>query len=39
MRKLNVAATTRASFYFYNTVKEIDYFIEQLQAAGDFFLF
>lgn len=39
MRKLDVAATTRASFYFYNTFAEIDYFIEQLQAAGEFFQF
>jgi cysteine desulfurase/selenocysteine lyase len=39
MRKLDVAATTRASFYFYNTFEEIDFFIEQLQAAADFFQF
>jgi cysteine desulfurase/selenocysteine lyase len=37
MRKLNIAATTRASFYFYNTMEEIDYFIEQLKKAKLFF--
>ncbi len=37
MRKLNVAATTRASFYFYNTKEEIDYFISQLKEAQKFF--
>lgn len=39
MRKLNIAATTRASFYFYNTVEEIDYFVEQLKRAKAFFNF
>ncbi len=37
MRKLDIAATTRASFYFYNTFEEIDYFVEQLKAAIKFF--
>ncbi len=37
MRKLDIAATTRASFYFYNTREEIDYFIDQLHAAIQFF--
>ncbi len=37
MRKLNVPATTRASFYFYNTFEEIDRFIEQLDKAREFF--
>ncbi len=37
MRKLNIAATTRASFYFYNTHEEIDYFVDKLKAAKDFF--
>ena len=37
MRKLNIAATTRASFYFYNTKQEIDTFIEELENAVDFF--
>ena len=39
MRKLNIAATTRASFYFYNTFEEVDYFIEQLKNAKSFFKF
>ena len=34
MRKLNIAATTRASFYFYNTVEEVDYFVEQLKSVS-----
>lgn len=37
MRKLNIAATTRASFYFYNTKQEIDTFIEELENAISFF--
>ncbi|MHB2148338.1 cysteine desulfurase [Calditrichota bacterium LG25] len=37
MRKLDIAATTRASFYFYNTLEEIDYFVEQLKEAITFF--
>ncbi len=37
MRKLDIAATTRASFYFYNTFEEIDYFVEQLKEAIEFF--
>ncbi len=37
MRKLDIAATTRASFYFYNTKSEIDYFVEQLKQAKSFF--
>lgn len=39
MRKLNIAATTRASFYFYNTFEEVDFFIEQLKNAKSFFNF
>ncbi|MGD9488146.1 MAG: cysteine desulfurase [Calditrichaceae bacterium] len=39
MRKLDIAATTRASFYFYNTFEEVDYFIDQLQKAQKFFKF
>lgn len=39
MRKLNIAATTRVSFYFYNTKEEIDYFIEQLKKAKEFFAY
>ena len=37
MRKLNIAATTRVSFYFYNTKQEIDYLVEQLHHALEFF--
>ncbi len=37
MRKLNIAATTRISLYFYNTFKEIDYFIDRMIAAKRFF--
>jgi len=39
MRKLNIAATTRVSFYFYNTKEEIDYFIQQLKNAKEFFAY
>ncbi len=39
MRKLDIAATTRASFYFYNTFEEVDYFIDQLRKAQKFFNF
>ena len=31
MKQLNVSATTRASFYLYNTKSEIDIFIKALQ--------
>jgi cysteine desulfurase/selenocysteine lyase len=37
MRKLNIAATTRISLYFYNTREEIDYCVRQLQEAVKFF--
>jgi cysteine desulfurase/selenocysteine lyase len=37
MRRFGVAGTTRASFYFYNTMEEIDRMIEILQAAMRFF--
>ncbi|MCH7522048.1 MAG: cysteine desulfurase, partial [Candidatus Marinimicrobia bacterium] len=33
MHRLNVAATCRASFYFYNTFEEIDRLVEGLKAA------
>jgi len=36
-RELNIQSTARASLYFYNTVQEIDVFIEALQEAIDFF--
>jgi len=39
MRKFDIAATTRASFYIYNTFAEIDYFIDQLIEAQKFFDF
>jgi len=38
MRKLDVPAMTRASFYFYNTFDEIDRFVETLKQAKEFFL-
>lgn len=37
MRILQVPATTRASFYLYNTTEEIDQFIAALQKARHFF--
>ncbi len=37
MRRFGVTGTTRASFYFYNTVEEIDRMIEILQKAARFF--
>ena len=37
MKKLNVLATARASFYFYNTKEEIDIFIDALKKAFNYF--
>jgi len=37
MRRFGLPGTTRASFYFYNTMEEIDRMIEILQAAVRFF--
>jgi cysteine desulfurase/selenocysteine lyase len=37
MRRFGVAGTTRASFYFYNTIEEIDRMIEILHRAVRFF--
>ena len=37
MRRFGVSGTTRASFYFYNTMEEIDRMIEILQRAVSFF--
>jgi cysteine desulfurase / selenocysteine lyase len=37
MRRFGVTGTTRASFYFYNTMEEIDRMIEILRNAGRFF--
>ena len=38
-RKLDIPATARASFYLYNTIDEIDRFVEALQNAREFFHF
>jgi cysteine desulfurase / selenocysteine lyase len=37
LRKLGVAATTRASFYLYNTPEEVDRLIEVIRQAAGFF--
>jgi len=37
MRRFGVSGTTRASFYFYNTIEEIDRMIEILHGAVRFF--
>jgi cysteine desulfurase/selenocysteine lyase len=37
MRKFGVPGTTRASFYFYNTLEEVDRMIEILEQAVRFF--
>lgn len=37
MRKLSIPATNRASFYFYNTLEEIDVFADALVKAVKFF--
>jgi len=37
VRKFNVNSTTRASFYFYNTKEDIDFFIQSLKEAQEFF--
>jgi cysteine desulfurase/selenocysteine lyase len=37
MRRLDCAATARASFYVYNTKAEVDVLMEALQAAGRYF--
>jgi cysteine desulfurase/selenocysteine lyase len=37
MRRFAVSGTTRASFYFYNTIEEIDRMMEILQRAVRFF--
>jgi cysteine desulfurase/selenocysteine lyase len=31
--KLGLSASCRASFYLYNTIDEVDYFVDALQAA------
>ena len=37
MKKIGVYSTARISFYFNNTIKEIDYFISSLKDAITFF--
>ena len=37
MRRLGIASTARASFYFYNTVEEVDRLVEVLPRAKEFF--
>ena len=37
MRRLGVPATTRASFYVYNTREDVDALIVALEKAGAFF--
>lgn len=37
MRKLDVAATARASFYLYNTTEEVDLLVKALQKTREFF--
>jgi cysteine desulfurase/selenocysteine lyase len=37
MRRFNVSATARASFYVYNTKEDVDALIDALAAAGDIF--
>ena len=37
MAALGVAATTRASFYFYNTKKDADQLINAIKATKEFF--
>jgi len=37
MQKLGVAATTRASFYLYNTEEEVDHLVDSLKSALRYF--
>ncbi len=37
MRRLNVAATARASFYVYNTNEDVDRLVDALKKAGELF--
>lgn len=37
MKWLNVSATARASFYLYNTIEEVDLFIEGLKKTKEYF--
>jgi cysteine desulfurase/selenocysteine lyase len=36
-RKLGVAATTRASFYLYNTTEDIDALVDGIRSAQKYF--
>ena len=36
-RKLGIVATTRASFYLYNTIEDVDALVEAIRAAQRFF--
>ena len=38
MRKFDVVATTRASFYFYNDLDDVQALIEGVESARDFFM-
>ena len=37
MRRLGGPATTRASFYVYNTKEDVDALVAALEKAGEFF--
>ena len=37
MKRFKVPGTTRASFYFYNSIEEINRLVEVLHAARKFF--
>ena len=37
MKKLGVESTARASFYFYNTIAEVDRLVEVLREIQKFF--
>lgn len=39
LQHLGVGSTSRASFYLYNTVEEVDQFVEELRIAQEFFDF
>lgn len=37
LRKLKISSTSRASISFYNTKEEIDFLIDKIKAAGEYF--
>ena len=37
MRKLGIVGTTRASFYIYNTMSDVDSLVEGIKSAQEFF--